>query len=150
ARLSARHWPEAKPPRRRAADRCGTAGALSPLAAVRRDAGRVGSDGPGAGDVAAVPGARRVQRVGPVHGVRQAGRPSGVVAARPAQRPPRPLPRRSGAGARHRLMPTLRRYVARQFGANMVLMLLAFASLLQLFDLLASSDDIIKLHGARV
>jgi len=47
-------------------------------------------------------------------------------------------------------MPTLRRYVARQFGANMVLMLLAFASLLQLFDLLASSDDIIKLHGARV
>ena len=44
-------------------------------------------------------------------------------------------------------MPTLRRYVARQFGTNMGLMLLAFVSLLQLLDLLANADDIIKLHG---
>ena len=44
-------------------------------------------------------------------------------------------------------MPTLRRYVARQFGTNMGLMLLAFVSLLQLLDLLANADDIVKLHG---
>jgi lipopolysaccharide export system permease protein len=44
-------------------------------------------------------------------------------------------------------MPTLRRYVARQFGSNMALMLLAFVSLLQLLDLLANADDIVKLHG---
>jgi lipopolysaccharide export system permease protein len=47
-------------------------------------------------------------------------------------------------------MPTLRRYVARQFAANMALVMLAFVSLLQLFELLASSDSIIKLHGTRV
>jgi lipopolysaccharide export system permease protein len=47
-------------------------------------------------------------------------------------------------------MPTLQRYVARQFTANMVLVMLAFVSLLQLFELLANSDNIIKLHGARV
>jgi lipopolysaccharide export system permease protein len=45
-------------------------------------------------------------------------------------------------------MPTLQRYVARQFGANLAFMMLAFVSLLQLLDLLANSDDIIKLHGS--
>ena len=47
-------------------------------------------------------------------------------------------------------MRTLQLYVARQFGANMGLMLLAFVSMLQLLDLLANSDDIIKLHGPSV
>ncbi|MFO1057064.1 MAG: LPS export ABC transporter permease LptG [Dongiaceae bacterium] len=47
-------------------------------------------------------------------------------------------------------MPTLRRYVARQFVANLAIVMLAFVGLLQLFELLAQSDDIIKLHGARV
>jgi lipopolysaccharide export system permease protein len=46
-------------------------------------------------------------------------------------------------------MPTLRRYATRQFTANLALVMLAFVSLLQLFELLAQSDDIIKLHGPR-
>src|SRR5438067_11081436 len=145
AGLPARHRLAPAPPWRRAGDRRHPPRPLQPPAAVRRQRG---ADRPSlAGGVAlvALHRAQQLQRLGPLHGLPAARRPSGGSPARFDERPAESAA--PPAGAERHLMPTLRRYVARQFGTNMGLMLLAFVSLLQLLDLLANADDIVKLHG---